>query len=171
MLRAMLVFASAGLDSMVKHLVREALPMFMQKSGEAPKFRQFVDRQMRMRAADDKPNYKLLIDVLLSESPRDMMIESLVDELTNHSLQSAPQLFEVGAYFNVESNYICPSKDELQQVFNIRNQIVHEMDIDFNQPNRNRRPRRRNDMVAAANQILEAADRFLAAVDAKLADG
>ena len=168
----MLVFASAGLDSMVKHLVREALPAFIQKSGEARKeFRKFVDRQMRMRAADDKPNYELLIDVLLSESPRDMMIESLVAELTNQSLQSVGQLFTVGAHFNAPSQSVCPRPNELKQVFDIRNQIVHEMDIDFTRRNRNRRPRRRDDMVAAANHILEAADAFLAAVDAKLSDG
>ena len=35
----------------------------------------------------------------------------------------------------------------------------------------NLRPRERDDMVAATNQILEAADAFLAAVDKKLADG
>lgn len=34
----------------------------------------------------------------------------------------------------------------------------------------NLRPRERDDMVAAANQILEVADAFLAAVDAKLTD-
>lgn len=171
-LRAMLVFASAGLDSMVKHLVREALPSVIRRATEPNKeFRGFVERHMKMCAADDKPNYELLIGVLLSESPRAMMVASLVAELTNQSLQSVDQLFAVGAYFNAPSQSICPRPNELKQVFNIRNQIVHEMDIDFSQPNRNRRPRRRDDMVAAANQILEAADKFLAVVDSKLADG
>lgn len=172
LLRAMLVFASAGLDSMVKHLVREALPSVIRRAtGPNREFRGFVERHMKMRAADDKPNYELLIDVLLSESPRDMMVSSLVSELTGHSLQSAEQLFMVGAHFNVSSQLICPSPDELKQVFNMRNQIVHEMDIDFSRRNRNRISRSRDDMVAAANQILEVADAFLAAVDAKCADG
>lgn len=168
----MLVFASAGLDSMVKHLAREALPSVIRRgTGPNKEFRGFVERHMKMRAADDKPNYELLIEVLLSESPRDTLVSSLVSELTGHSLQSAEQLFVVGAHFNVSSQSICPDRDRLKQVFNIRNQIVHEMDIDFTRPNRNRVPRRRDDMVAAANQILEAADAFLAAVDVKLANG
>ena len=172
LLRAMLVFASTGLDSMAKHLVREALPSVIRRAtGPNREFRGFVERHMKMRAADDKPNYELLIDVLLSENPRDMMVSSLVSELTGHSLQSAEQLFMVGAHFNVSSQLICSRPDELKQVFNMRNQIVHEMDIDFSRGNRNRISRARDDMVAAANQILEVADAFLAAVDAKLTDG
>ena len=166
LLRAMLVFTSAGIDSMAKHLVQDALPALIKKDLQIYEiFKVSVSRRMEKNTQTD---YKLLVDILLAQSPIDEMIELFVKELTEDSLQSANQLTTVASYFNIPSHSIAPDKEDLQRTFNIRNEIIHEMDINFNQPSRNRRPRRRDNMIAATDQLLEVGQAFLAAVDAKL---
>jgi hypothetical protein len=54
-------------------------------------------------------------------------------------------------------------------VFRARNQIAHEMDIDFSQPRRNRASRRRQDMVEYTTAVLDCAARFVGGVDSRLA--
>ncbi len=97
------------------------------------------------------------------------MIELFIEDLTSNSLQSVDQLLSVGSHFNIRQRAIASNPDKLRQVFAVRNQIVHEMDINFAHPHRNRRPRKREDLVDATNELLEVSGAFLAAVDAKLA--
>ena len=174
----MLVFASAGLDSLVKRAVEDALPSVIKRDAEArEQLRDFVERQL---GRNEQPNYPMMASLFAAESPIDEMTALLVRHLTDNSLQSVDELLRVASYFAIERNAIIRNLDGLRGVFHARNQIVHEMDIDSSRPPNaaraqdepvNLRPRERDDMVAAANQILEAADAFLAAVDAKLTDG
>ncbi len=151
---------------MVKHLVREALPVVVIKDDLSRNaLREFVERRIRQ---EDQPNYTALANILVAENPMRQMTNSWVDALTANSLQSVDQLLSVASHFNIQSNVIVTNPYELRRVFELRNQIVHEMDIDFNHPHRNRRPRRRDTMIAATNELLGVAERFLAAVDAKL---
>ena len=60
---------------------------------------------------------------------------------------------------------------QLNDALTIRNQIAHEMDVNFKRKGPNRNPRRRREMVEHTNQILQAADALLAAVDARLSEG
>lgn len=178
LLRAMLVFASAGLDSMVKRTVEDALPSVIKQDAKArERLRDFVEGQLEK---NEQPNYTMMASLLTAESPVDEMTALLVQDLTADSLQSVQQLLRVASFFVIERSVIIKNLDDLRSVFRARNEIVHEMDIDSSRPSDadrawrqdvNLRPRERDDMVAAANQILEAADAFLAAVDAKLADG
>lgn len=177
LLRAMLVFASAGLDSMMKKAVEDALPSVIRRDTEArEQLRDFVERQL---GRNEQPNYPMMASLFAAESPIDEMIALLVRHLTDNSLQSVDELLRVASYFAIERSAIIRNLDDLRGVFHARNQIVHEMDIDSSRPPNaaraqdepvNLRPRDRDDMVAAANQILEVADAFLAAVDAKLTD-
>ena len=174
----MLVFASAGLDSMVKRVVEDALPPIIKQDAKArERLRNFVERQLRR---NEQPDYKMMASMLTAESPVDETISRLVRDLTDKSLQSVDELLSVASYFAIEDAVITRNPNGLRAVFSIRNEIIHEMDIDSSRPPNaaraqdepvNLRPRERDDMVAAANQILEVADAFLAAVDAKLTDG
>ena len=178
LLRAMLVFASAGLDSMMKRAVEDALPSVIKRDAKArERLRDFVERQL---GRNEQPNYPMMASLFAAESPIDEMIALLVRHLTDNSLQSVDELLRVASYFAIERSAIIRNLDDLRGVFHARNQIVHEMDIDSSRPPNaaraqdepvNLRPRDRDDIVAAANQILEVADAFLAAVDAKLTDG
>ena len=111
----------------------------------------------------------LFHDILLVENPTDRMIELFVQDLTSNSLQSVDQLLSVASHFNIRRSVIAHDPDKLRQVFTVRNQIVHEMDINFAHPHRNRRPRKREDLIDATNELLKVGGAFLAAVDAKLA--
>ena len=177
-LRAMLVFASAGLDSMVKRTAEDALPSLIKQNAEAREgLRDFVEGQLGRK---EQPDYKMLTNLLVAESPVDEMTALLVRHLTDNSLQSVDMLLRAVSFFAIEPISIVGNPNALRDVFRIRNEIIHDMDVDPSRspsakrteaPEVNVRPRDYDSMVAAANQILEVADAFLAAVDAKLADG
>jgi hypothetical protein len=166
-LRAMLTFAWAGLDSMVKQLVRDALPAVVKKDQGAEAM--FVQRTKKKIYSDNVLNTDLLLQAILTESPKDILIENLIFELTSGSLQSVDELFRIASFFNIPSKELIGDPQDLRSIFGIRNQISHEMDIDFSQRNRHRRPRSRDDMIQYTNTIFMVAKVFLEEVDKRLA--
>lgn len=165
-LRAMLTFATSGLDSMVKQLVRDALPSIINTDQGATKmFKGHVESKIK-RA--DQLDFKFLAAVLVEERPRESLVRGLVHSLTSSSLQSKDELLKVAAYFNIPSKDLSKNIALLDRIFGARNEISHEMDIDFAQPNRNRRPRRRKEMVEYTQEILRLSEAFLTLVDKKL---
>jgi hypothetical protein len=57
----------------------------------------------------------------------------------------------------------------LQPIFQIRNKIVHELDINFNAARRNRQTRRRDEMVTITNELLRIGEALCGAIAVKLA--
>ena len=166
LLRAMLLFASAGLDSLAKQLVRDALPTVLEKSPGATKmFKTFVERRLK---SGDGIDHRLLADVIGDQKPRTRLVELLIDELTSRSLQSTEELLRVGSYFDIPSNQITDDAGRLTEIFRARNQIAHEMDVDFTQLNRSRRPRANQMMTDYTNEIFGVANSFLSGVDSRL---
>ena len=163
LLRAMLTFACAGLDSLVKQLIKDALPDVINCNEAAEQtFRTDIERRIRR---GEEIDHRLLADVLTRQRPRDRLIEILVSDLTSQSLQSKDQLLRVGSFFDIQSNSITNDPNRLAGIFTARNQIVHEMDISTDG---NRRSRTKQDMVAAANEIFRVSKVFLEEVDHKL---
>jgi len=166
LLRAMLTFAGAGLDSMVKQLIADALPLVVRRDNVAQDiFKKYIGKRLKK---GDEIDHQLLADVLGDANPRDYLITILVKDLTSNSLQSTDQLLRVGSFFNIPSNDICDDPKYLSIIFKARNEIAHEMDIDFNQTNRNRRPRARDKMIEYANYVFKITEIFLTGVDKKL---
>lgn len=166
LLRAMLTFAGAGLDSMVKQLIVDALPLVVKRDvGAKEIFKKYIGKRLKK---DDEIDHQLLADVLGEANPRDHLITIIVKDLTSNSLQSTDQLLRVGSYFNIPSNDICDNPKYLSVIFKARNEIAHEMDIDFSQTNRNRRPRARDKMIEYTNYVFNTAEIFLRAVEKKL---
>ena len=160
LLRAMLAFSTAGLDSMIKQLIRDALPAVIDKNtGAHEQFKAFVKKSLKK---DEQLNDSLLADIFSSKTPRTVLIERLVYDLTSNSLQSAEAIFTAGAYFNIPSASICSDIKKMKDIFLVRNQIVHEMDIKFGQVNRSRYSRKRATMIADTNFIFSVAEKFLA---------
>jgi hypothetical protein len=95
LMRAMLTFACAGLDSMMKQLVRDTLPTVVKNDEGASVM--FVQRSKKTIYKDNTLNADLLLRAILTESPKDVLIEDLVRELTSGSLQSVDELFRVAA--------------------------------------------------------------------------
>ena len=166
LLRAMLAFACAGLDSMIKQIVRDALESVIDTSeGAHGNFRAFVERRLARQGA---PDSKLLAEVLTGTDPRKVLISELVGELTSQSLQSKDQVMRAASYFDIPSDALTLDLRLLEQIFQCRNQISHEMDVDLNQPNRNRRPRRKETMIGHTTAILQLTNKFLTEVDQRL---
>jgi hypothetical protein len=169
LLRAMLLFASAGVDSLVKQLVRDALPAVLAHNAAAGEmFKTFVGRRLR---SGDEINTKLLADILGDQKPRERLVSLQVEELCSSSLQSTEELLKAGAAFDIRSTEITDDPNRLTNIFRIRNQIAHEMDVDFTQANRSRRPRGRQPMVTNTNYLFGVANAFLEQVDRKLHEG
>lgn len=166
LLRSMLIFACAGLDSMVKQLVSDVLSSVIDfDDGASEMFKSYIERRIKKGQEID---HRLLADVLGDIKPRERLIKSLIYDLTSQSLQSTEQLLRVGSFFNIPSNNICRDTNKLIQIFQARNEMVHELDVDFSQPSRSRRLRTRSRMIEFVNEIFNVAETFLRSVDSKL---
>ena len=163
LLRAMFTFASAGLDSMIKQLIRDALAQVIESSpGAMGNFKTFIAKRLSRRETLDP---QFLAEVLASRDPREVLVNGLVDELVSQSLQSKETLLRAASYFDIPSTDITANLGYLEEIFRARNQIAHEMDVDFDQPNRNRRPRRRRQMIDYTNELLRIANVVLVRID------
>lgn len=159
----MLVFAGAGLDSMIKQLVRDALPLTIDRAkGAEENLKVFISKRL---ARQDTLDPRFLSSVLASRDPRDVLVSALVDDLVSQSLQSKDQVLRVASYFDIPSAVLATDLRLLERIFRARNEIVHEMDVDFAQTNRNRRPRRKTEMIRYTTEILRLANAFLIEVD------
>ena len=170
-LRAMLTFASSGLDSMIKQLILDALPIVIEnREGAQQEFQKFVERRLR-KNKEGRVDNEFIAGALVSRDPRTHLIKQFVQRLRSTSLQSAEEIQRVGAAFDIESNMLIPDRkalNALKNVFEVRNQIVHEMDVDFSDAGRHRRHRTDDDMKEKTNTLFDVSLRFLDAVDARL---
>jgi len=165
LLRAMLLFSSSGLDSMIKQLIQDTLPQLIEMDEINSKFKSFIESRLSNQAGI---NIKLLSDVLTSPNSREALKNELVQDLLSGSLQSKEQIYKVASFFNINEKELNIDKQLIKDVFTARNFIVHEMDVDFNQPNRTRRPRKKEDMKNYCNEIFKISNNILHAVDAKV---
>lgn len=166
LLRAMLVFAAAGLDAMVKQLVHRALPAVLAKRSAATeeKFKAFVVRKVKK---DMDTDYIFLAEALVSPNSRASLIAAWTVDLTAGSQQSIKAVETAAAAFGLDAKLLTEKRDVLGKAFEARNQIVHQMDLDF-AANRARRQRRKNDMKALTLEVLRAAKAILEGVENKL---
>lgn len=172
-LRAALVFAAAGLDSTLKELIREALPFLVVSDGAVKReLETFVARQIRGEGGEPEANYgtKFLAKILTADSlPILGIIEQYVLELTGSSLQSADQVMKTLRALGVNPDRIV-SNIPLKAIFSIRNQIIHELDVNLRaqQGKRNRNDRSRDEMTKYSNMLLDIAQGTIDAVKSKL---
>lgn len=170
LLRACLVFAGAALDSMAKQLVRDALPTVIDGvPGAQAMLKQHVERHI-LRGLP-ATGIELLAEVLVDPQPRHLLIAKLVEDLTSGSLQSGEEVMRIGSYFDIPSSKLVSDPPLLQKIFNARNQIVHEMDVDFSQVNRNRRSRSRTTIIQFTNELFRVAEALLGEVDSRALSG
>lgn len=171
LLRAMLLFAASGLDAMIKQLVRDALPIVVDTDASAhSELEKFVHTRLKLHEGDAKSiatDLKFLSSMVASKSPREAAIKELIKQLTANSLQSKDELLRAAAHFAIGPKDLTSDLEGVRNIFKVRNEIAHEMDIDFAQPNRKRFPRRRDDMVNYVNQIIQIASDMLKTVDLK----
>lgn len=172
LLRAMLVMAAAGLDGMTKQIVRDALPTLIECDEKAlASFEKFLARQIRpdRQESDQAGGAKFLAKVLSRPAPHTAAIAEYVRDLTRGSLQSADSLFEVVGALGLWPNEVGIDPKSLGPIFEARNKIIHELDVNLGAERRTRNLRTRPVMIGYTNKLLDVAEQVLAAVDAKLA--
>jgi hypothetical protein len=178
LLRAMVVFAGAGIDALTKQLIRDALPVMVEKLPEArERIEKHVAKHLRKGgetivdeegASQGIVNPQRMAKILMADNPRAGLLELIVGDLTAGSLQSVQELHRVVGYLGLESKNLGVTEQELRDVFACRNRLIHEMDVNFQHPTRSRSSRNRADMTRFANSLLTASSMILDGVDAQL---
>lgn len=171
LLRAMLVLATAGLDGMVKQIIREALPLLLDRDERAREsLEKFIVRQIRPAAGetDRAVGAKFLARILSWPSPQRRAIDEYVNHLTGGSLQSSASLYEVVGALGLWPDDVGVNPKELDPIFKARNKIIHELDIDLGAERRTRNVRRQNTMIGKTDRVLLVGEKILKGVDSKL---
>lgn len=170
-LRAMLVFAASGLDSVVKQLVRDTLPVAAEKHLDVQKqMEKYIERRLKTRNTEgaDIVDLKSLSAILVAPSTFKRVIGLYIDDLTAGSLQSRDELIRIGSIYAIETQKICDDLEGLKSAFEARNQIIHEMDINLRSGSNRRRPRNSSQMCKFSNLMLGMGSNFIEAVRLKL---
>lgn len=171
LLRAMLVMAAAGLDGMLKQLIRDSMPTLAALDGDVrTNLQKFITRQIRgePETPDLTPGAKFLGKILAASSHHVQVIEEWIGYLTAGSLQSPRELFKISEAFSLNPKTIPLNREMLKEIFEIRNNIIHELDIDLSGDRRKRNLRRQTDMIRYANDLFTVGSGFLVQVSSKL---
>ncbi|MGD0343607.1 MAG: hypothetical protein ABSB55_01405 [Acidimicrobiales bacterium] len=150
---------------MAKQLIRDALASVIDRQrGAHAMLQRHFERRLR-----GLPNtgLDLLTEVLVDKDPRSRLLARLVDDLTSGSLQSADEVLRVASYFDIPSAQLVEDVPLLQAIFDARNQIVHEMDVDFGRTNRSRRSRTRALISQYTDELFKICSTLLREVDAR----
>jgi DNA-binding transcriptional regulator GbsR (MarR family) len=101
--------------------------------------------------------------LLAAESQQAQVIEEYIHELTGVSLQSAPELMRTVQALGLSRTKVEPAR--FKAIFSVRNQIIHELDINLDDERRRRNLRGRERMMKDANALLEIGEQILREVD------
>jgi len=171
LLRAMLVSAASGLDAMTKQLIRDALPKVVQIDKEAlAELEKFVSRKLRDEIDEIGISERIsfLGRALAAPSTQAQIIEEYINYLTKGSLQSSEELSRVAKAFALPPKEVIIDHIKLRPIFEARNKIIHELDINLNAPRRRRNLRAQITMKNYTETLIEIAQSILRAVDNKL---
>lgn len=169
LLRSMLVSAASGLDAMTKQLIREALPIIIQIDKEAlVELEKFVSRRLKDGTDDSLERTPFLARVLTAPSTQKQIIEDYIGYLTKGSLQSSDELSRVTKAFGISQKEVSIDHTKLRPIFESRNRIIHELDINFSVKRRRRNLRSEGIMKSYTETLIELAENILKSVDNKL---
>ena len=171
LLRSMLVMAASGVDATVKQLVQDTLPHLIATDAKAQNsFQKFVERKLIVEAdtGGGTVNLKLLAAALVSPAPQRRLIDEYVSELTGNSLQSTDSLFQVAAALGVDPVQIGLIPRDIRPIFNIRNKIIHELDINLDARTRTRNLRSQATMIRDTEKLFSLIQALVLSVDSRV---
>lgn len=129
--RAMLIFACAGLDVYVKKLIETKLPMLISADKTVrEKFEKYVRDGLK---GDEASTLNMIASVLVNQNPREALLREYLESIIGGSLQSFEKLSEVSqaSGLNTKSIFGKEKTENLKESFMVRNNIIHEMDINI----------------------------------------
>ncbi len=91
LIRASLIFAAAGLDSVIKELIKGSIKSLAKKD---PAVQFGLKEHTRRQLRDDKDSSNLIAKILVSTSPYEQLIGDYTQHLIGSSLQSVEELFK-----------------------------------------------------------------------------
>lgn len=179
LLRAMLVFAAAGLDAVLKQLISDCLrDLAREDTIVQTELETFVTRQLRgevdLDVGDAMSGRKFLAKVLAAREPQARLIGLYVKDLTGESLQSHDQVLHAAKALGVDSGQLKLEPNRLKIIFDVRNEIIHKLDIQLDQSgagHRKRRNRTIEEMTGHAEYLLHVCERIVSSVEGKLRTG
>lgn len=170
-LRASLVMCCAGVDAALKQAIRDCFETLLEKNKLVREgFEKFIRKRIGGEGdvREIASGVKFLAQVLADKAPRARLIEDYIRELTGDSLQSADEILRTVAALGLETKTLALEILRLKEIFEIRNKIIHELDLDLNAPKRKRKVRSQKDlldnsdfMLATIKKLLEALDKAL----------
>ena len=159
--RSMIVMAASGLDAVIKQLIRDTIRELCKVHNDVrSELEKFVKRQLL--ANPKKEDW--LASVLIAETPKNQIIESYIKFLTGDSLQSVGQLQKAKNAMGLDLTI----PEDMKKIFEARNHIIHELDVDFSAHRRNRRIRQTTIYKKMVNDLLKITEQFYAATKNKL---
>lgn len=166
LLRAAIVFTGATLDATLKQLIRDALPVLLEKSKQShDKFESFAGQRLGTSEIADT---KMIARYLVSSDPRARLIEDYIYDLTGSSLQSAEEVGKTAGALGINDAELRKRIDGLKTLFTARNEVSHELDLQSpGQPgDRTRRTRPMGPTKIMCQEGLEVAQLIVNAVGA-----
>ena len=109
-----------------------------------------------------------LARVLTAPSTQGQIIENYINYLTKGSLQSSDELSRVAKAFALPPKEVIIDHIKLRPIFEARNKIIHELDINLNVPRRRRNLRTQSTMKNYTETLIEVGESILRAVDNEL---
>ena len=162
LLRSMLVFSAATLDSVVKQVLKDQIPHIGKLPAKAQS--EFRDYIMRTLSKGPQVNLETLARALAGAEPRAYFVEEYVKDLTGDSLQSKAQVLRAAAAIGLELTLQKTDHEQLDKLFVARNQIIHELDYltaKEKLKQRNRRNRNRDEIIKWSERLLGLAGAFV----------
>ena len=173
LIRASLTFAAAGLDSVIKELIKGSIKSLAEKDHEVLKgLEEYARRQLRddSDGSPAKSSTNFLAKILVSSSPYELLIENYTRHLTGSSLQSVDELFKASSALGIKIDTVNTNSKELREIFIIRNKIIHELDVrlDIIPGKTARNQRTEIGLNEMSDLLLSVGDDFIQAVNQKL---
>lgn len=167
LLRAMVIAAASGLDACLKRLLRDCVPILIHSSDKVHEaFEKFVLRHLQ--SGEGVISAKVLARTLAAPHAQGQLIDEYVYDLTGDSLQSAEQVMRACAALGADEKTCVGDFTKLKAIFSARNQMVHELDMNFDHPIRKRRVRTQADMKGYAERLLGVSYAIVKDVDARI---
>lgn len=173
LLRAIIMFAGAGLEAVIKQIVQDGLFSLAGKSAVThAELQKFVARQLVRKSKDGDVGVdanELAALIVAPTSARSAAIERWKQAIAGDSLQSFGKLQEVLKCLGVADLHL--NKNAIDAAFEARNRIIHEMDMNLSHPTRKRTTHKRDVVIAQAKLLLKIASDIMVKVDVTLAAG
>lgn len=165
LLRSAIMIAGATFDSSVKHLIKDSLEEIVLIFSETESsFRIWIERRLKKYTHEQLATE--LSKAFTTTMPYEYFLEEYLQDLIGSSLQSFDQIAKIWTLFGLGSP---DHVGEIRDALKARNKIVHELDVDFDLPTRNRNQRQRDSCARMCNHLLRLTYNTISGVDARIA--